>query len=239
MSILLRAALGSALFFMCFFSAIAAEKPFHRDDLTDAAVRLEAQIKTDAGTATKTAARLRRDADAAFARNDQRAGTQALSGIVAAAPDAAANWLRLARAILQIKPADDRERAALLERAATAAYVAYQRTANAGEEAEALLILGRSFADRMLWRPALDALRLSLALREAGDVRAQYERMRDDHGFRVLDYSVDSDRPRPAYASSSPRLCRANARISRRSLILRVWTSRDSRSTTSSFASKA
>jgi alpha-2-macroglobulin len=200
MSIMLRAALGSALLFMCFFSAIAAEKPFRRDDLNDAAVRLEAQIKADAGTATKPVARLRRDADTAFARNDQRAGTQALGGIVAAAPADAANWLRLARAIVQIKPADDRERVALLERAATAAYVAYQRTANAGEEADALIILGRSFADRMLWRPALDALRLSLASRELSDVRAQYERMRDDHGFRLLDYSVDSD-------SASPRIC--------------------------------
>src|SRR5262249_8527450 len=62
------------------------------------------------------------------------------------------------------------------------------------------VILGRSFAERSLWRPALDAMRLSLELREGADVRAQYEKMRDDHGFRLLDYSVDSD-------SASPRIC--------------------------------
>ena len=116
------------------------------------------------------------------------------------APADAANWLRLARAVLQVRPADDRERATLLERAATAAYIAYQRTASPGQEAEALVVLGRSYADRTLWRPALDALRLSLELREAADVRAQYEKMRDDHGFRLLDYTVDSD-------SASPRVC--------------------------------
>ena len=65
---------------------------------------------------------------------------------------------------------------------------------------QALVVLGRSYADRTLWRPALDALRLSLELREVADVRAQYEKMRDDHGFRLLDYTVDSD-------SASPRIC--------------------------------
>src|SRR5262249_147865 len=45
-----------------------------------------------------------------------------------------------------------------------------------------------------------DALRLSLELREVADVRARYDRLRDEHGFRLLDYSVDSD-------SASPRAC--------------------------------
>ncbi len=51
-----------------------------------------------------------------------------------------------------------------------------------------------------LWRPALDALRLSLELREVAEVRAQYERLREDHGFRILDYTVDAD-------AASPRAC--------------------------------
>ena len=63
-----------------------------------------------------------------------------------------------------------------------------------------LVIVGRTFTDRKLWRPALDALRLSLELREVADVRAPYEKMREDHGFRLLDYSVDAD-------SASPRAC--------------------------------
>ena len=197
---LLRASLTAALVFISSLPALSADKPYHRDDLAESAIRLEGQIKADAGPVAKPLATLRREADAAFARNDQRAGMQLLGQIVAVAPTDTANWLRLARTILQIRPADARERATLLERASTAAYVAYQRTGNAGEEAEALVILGRSFAERTLWRPALDALRLSLELREVADVRAQYEKMRDDHGFRLIDYSVDSD-------SASPRVC--------------------------------
>ena len=61
-------------------------------------------------------------------------------------------------------------------------------------------MVGRSFGDRSIWRPALDALRVSLDLREVAEVRQQYERMREDHGFRLLDYSVDAD-------AASPRAC--------------------------------
>jgi alpha-2-macroglobulin len=197
---LLRAGLTAALVLVSSLSVVAADKPYHRDDLAEAAVRLEGQIKVDAGPVAKPLATLRREADAAFSRNDQRAGMQLLGQIVAVAPTDTANWLRLARTILQIRPTDARERATLLERATTAAYVAYQRTSNRAEEADALVILGRSFAERSLWRPALDAMRLSLDLREVADVRAQYEKMRDDHGFRLLDYTVDSD-------SASPRVC--------------------------------
>jgi alpha-2-macroglobulin len=196
----LRAVLTATLVILSSFSAFAADKPYHRGDLADAAIRLEAQIRADAGTVTKPAATLRREADAAFARNDQRAGMQALGQVVAVAPGDSSTWLRLATTILQIRPGDARERATLLERASTAAYIAYQRADNGGEEADALAILGRGFAERNLWRPALDAMRLSLELREVADVRAQYEKMRDDHGFRLLDYSVDSD-------SASPRAC--------------------------------
>ena len=180
--------------------AFAADKPFHRDELADAAIKLEGQIKQDAGAVAKPLAALRTEADAAFARRDFRSGMQVLGQIVAVAPNESGNWLRLARAILQIRPTDDRERTLLLERASTAAYIAYQRAGNRAEEADGLAILGRTFADRRVWRPALDALRLSLELRETAELRAQYERLREDHGFRILDYTVDAD-------AASPRAC--------------------------------
>ena len=143
---------------------------------------------------------MRREADAAQEKRDTRALMQALSVLVAVQPNDSGNWLRLSRSILQLSAPNDRERATLLERAATAAYVAYQRAGNRNEEADSLALLSRTFADRKLWRPALDTLRLSLELREVADLRAQYEQLRADHGFRILDYSVDSD-------AASPRAC--------------------------------
>src|SRR3982074_3344296 len=181
-------------------SAQAADKAFRRDDLADSAIKLEAQIKSEAGPVAKSGVALRTDAAAAFKRSDFRTGLQTLGQIAATTPDDSANWLRLARTIFQIRPANSSEQTFLLERASTAAYIAYLRAANAGEEADALAVLGRAMSERKLWRPALDALRLSLDLREVADVRGQYEKMRDEYGFRLLDYTVDSD-------SASPRAC--------------------------------
>jgi uncharacterized protein YfaS (alpha-2-macroglobulin family) len=181
-------------------SAQAADKAFKRDDLADSAIKLEAQIKSEAGAVTKSGAALKTDADAAFRRNDYRTGLQIVGQIAATAPDDSGNWLRLARTIFQMRPANSSEQTFLLERASTAAYIAYQRAANASDEADALAVLGRAMSERRLWRPALDSLRLSLDLREVAEVRGQYEKMRDDHGFRLLDYTIDSD-------SASPRAC--------------------------------
>jgi uncharacterized protein YfaS (alpha-2-macroglobulin family) len=181
-------------------SAQAADKAFKRDDLADSAIKLEAQIKTEAGAVSKSGAALKADADAAFKRNDYRTGLQILGQIAATAPDDSGNWVRLARTIFQMRPANSSEQTFLLERASTAAYIGYQRAANPGDEADALAVLGRALSERKLWRPALDSLRLSLDLREVAEVRGQYEKMRDEHGFRLLDYTIDSD-------SASPRAC--------------------------------
>jgi alpha-2-macroglobulin len=196
----LRAGLAAALVAFACLPAIAADKPFERDDLAQAAIRLEAQIKTDAGQVGKAASQLRNEIDLAFKRNDFRSGLQLVGQLAAIAPQDASNWLRLARIVQQIRPANASERTMLLERSGTAAYLAYKRTKDRGEEADALTVIASSYAERKIWRPALDALRLSLDLREVAEVRAQYEKMRDDHGFRLLDYTVDAD-------SASPRAC--------------------------------
>jgi uncharacterized protein YfaS (alpha-2-macroglobulin family) len=189
-----------ASFFAPFPAAIAADKAFKRDDLEQAALKLEAQLKSEAGPTTKPLAQLRREAAAAVQRSDFRAGMGLLTQIAIAAPNEPSNWLRLARVFTQVRAANDGERATLLDRAATAAYIAYQRSNNRGEEADSLLVIGNAYSDRRVWRPALDALRLALELRETAPVRAQYERLREEHGFRLLDYTVDAD-------SASPRAC--------------------------------
>jgi alpha-2-macroglobulin len=204
MSALLRARLAVAfaavLVLVIPFAVRAADKAFVDDDLADSAVQLEAQIKSDSGAPTKPLVQIRKDADAAFAKNDFRNGMMLLGQIVAAQPNDATTWLRLGRTVMQIRPVNDQERATLLQRASTAAYIAYQRTTNRNEEADSLGFLGDVMRQREQWRPALDALRLSLDIREASTVRAQYERLRDQYGFRVLDYSVDAD-------TASPRAC--------------------------------
>ena len=199
-----RAALVAAVVAVCMaaasLSAQAANKPFQNSDLNQSAIVFEGQIKSDAGPSTESIAQLRKEADAAFAKNDFRKGMEVLGEIVASAPNDAVTWLRLSRTIVQIQPANDDERAQLLERAAAAAYIAYQRTSDRNVEVDSLVQLGNVLAQRQMWRPALDALRLSLELREAANVRAQYERLREQHGFRILNYTIDAD-------TASPRAC--------------------------------
>ena len=199
---LLRAGVAAAFFALAFTPAFAADgdKAFQRSDLDAAAIKLAAQIKQDAGTVTKPVAQLRKDADTAFQKRDFRNGMVVLGQLVTAAPDDASNWLRLARAVREIRPRDDREKIFLLERATTAAYIAYQRAKNRDVEGDSLALVGSLLEDRQQWRGALDAMRIALTLRETADLRGQYERLRIEHGFRMLDYSVDSD-------ASSPRAC--------------------------------
>jgi uncharacterized protein YfaS (alpha-2-macroglobulin family) len=195
-----RTGLAAVLLALALGPAIAAEKPFKQGVLDESAIKLGAQIKSDAGTVAKPATALRRDADAAFQKNDFRTGMLVLGQLVTVAPDDASSWLRLSRTILQIKPRDDREKVLLLDRASTAAYIAYQRAGDRALEADSLSVLGRTLADRQQWRAALDSLRLSLELRETAELRGQYEKLRAEQGFRLLDFTVDSD-------SISPRAC--------------------------------
>ena len=94
-----RAGLAAAVLALALTAAMAAEKPFKQGALDEAAIKLEAQIKSDAGTVNKPAAALRRDADAAFQKNDFRTGMLVLGQLVTVTADDAASWLRLARTI--------------------------------------------------------------------------------------------------------------------------------------------
>ena len=123
---LVRAGVAAALFAVVPLlwsgpAVAAAEKAFRNSELADSAIKLEGQIKSDSGTLTKPLPQIRHDADAAFSKNDFRAGMALLGQIVSAAPTDSATWLRLARTVMQIRPADDDEKRLLLERASTAA----------------------------------------------------------------------------------------------------------------------
>lgn len=65
---------------------------------------------------------------------------------------------------------------------------------------DALNALARALVLSDRYRPALEAYKKSLATLENPKVRATYEALNADHGFRMLDYSVDSD-------AVNPRVC--------------------------------
>lgn len=175
-----------------------AAKAFSRPDLESEAVRARAAIRKDRTEEAKG-----HTADELFAKGkrelqgDPNAAVDDFGGAIAAGRDDTAVWLGLARAA-QAAVADtnnDDRRTELNDWALPAAYLSYQRAGTRREEAEALDVLGTIYAAREDWRPALDSLAASLKAAEDADVRKVYDGYREDHGFRITDYKIDSDSP--------------------------------------------
>ncbi|MBV9066994.1 MAG: alpha-2-macroglobulin family protein, partial [Methylobacteriaceae bacterium] len=180
--------------------ARAQQKAYTNEQLASDAVRLEAQVRKDADARSqKPLDQLRRDMLAAATRNDTQAVLRTLAQIVAPDTKNATSWLAYARTALAV-PANLPPTYQLKNNAAIAAYLAYQRTGTKAEEATALSMLADIYASREEWRPALNAYRASLASSDVPAVRATYQRLREEHGFRIVDYKVDNE-------SASPRAC--------------------------------
>ena len=179
-------------------------RSFVRTDLASASVRLEAALKAEAGGALRPAGQSRAAGQALLAADKPDEAVAPLAAAVAADPADPRNWQAYARgaaaALGALEDNDYQGRARLRGRVTAAAYRAYERAGTAADAAAALAALGAAEAEQESWRPALDAYAASLALADAGPVRAAYETLRAEHGFRILDYKVDSD-------AAAPRAC--------------------------------
>lgn len=143
---------------------------------------------------------LRAAGERAAAAGEPRKAVSAYRSALSVNPDAADVWMALARQTLAINPKDYSERYDLPRAAISAALNAYRTAGGPDERAQTLAGLAEALARAELYRPALEAYKASLALANAPAVRAAFEALRDEHGFRVVDYTVDSD-------SASPRIC--------------------------------
>jgi len=124
-----------------------------------------------------------------------------LRPIIAAAPSESANWLRLgARHAADVVAQRFAQRRELLERARGRGLHRLSARRQPQRGSRRLIVIGKSFASATIWRPALNDCALSARSARGCRHPAVYEKMREDHGFRMLDYSVDSD-------AASPRAC--------------------------------
>src|SRR5262249_25477237 len=146
----------------------------------------------------KKPAELRQAGEKALGADPRAASRNFAAAVVADGRDVDA-WIGLARALLAIKVDPDKgnERYDLPVNASGAAYIAYQRAQDSGHKARALAVLGDALERRSFWRPAIDALKTSLALADNSQVRATYEKLRTEHGFRMVDYKTESEAATP------------------------------------------
>jgi uncharacterized protein YfaS (alpha-2-macroglobulin family) len=176
-------------------------RPFVHQGIARDAARYETYLKANWKAEGRKPADLKAAGDRALAR-DPRAASRSYAAAVTADDTDSDAWLGLARSLLAIKPDANSgsERYDLPVNASGAAYLAYHRAKEPARQARALGVLGDALARRSYWRPAIDALKLSLDLADNSQVRESYEKLKAEHGFRLVDYKADTE-------ASSPRVC--------------------------------
>ena len=171
----------------------AQEARFTHSGVASDAKRYETYLK--ANWQPKGSAReLRAEGDRALGSGtDARAAARAYAqAVVFDAGDVEA-WTGLARALLAIKPDQGAERYDLPVNASGAALTAYERARTPAAKSAALWVLHEALKRRSYWRPAIDALKASLAVVDDTKVREAYEALVAEHGFRIVEYKVDAD----------------------------------------------
>ncbi len=181
-------------------SSQTPNQPFFHEDTDRSAREFEAYLKAQWPTEGNTAKGWRSRGQAAMKASDARRATGFFASSVVLDGSLAETWLDLSRAYLAIQTEDYNEKNNFWRNASSTAFIAYQRAKSASLKAAALAALAESYSARSLWRIAIDAYKQSLALQDDTDVRAAFDQAVAEHGFRMLDYTVDSD-------AASPRLC--------------------------------
>ncbi|WP_020180929.1 alpha-2-macroglobulin [Methylopila sp. M107] len=173
---------------------------FQNRQASESALKLEARLKREAQGDSRPVAELIKQGVAQIRANSWREASVTFAVAAGKDPKNEQAWRNLSVALTKVETDDYSEKESLREQALGAGWLAYQVSPDAKTKARALAVLANAFAARENWRPALDALKASLALAETPDSRSTFETMRADHGFRVLDTSVDSD-------AAAPRAC--------------------------------
>jgi hypothetical protein len=199
MKIVLRCAV---LFLAVLFvsPASAQNAGFNNDEIERAAREYEDYLKTQWPTAGADAKGWVARAAAALKAQDPRRATGHFASAAVLDPANADVWLALARAYLAIKTDDANEKQNFPRSATSTAYLAFARSKTPAARGAALAVVGEALSLRSMWRPAINAYRASLTLAPSTVVKAAYDVLVAEHGFRMLDYTVDSE-------AASPRVC--------------------------------
>jgi alpha-2-macroglobulin len=146
------------------------------------------------------------DIAAAEAAGNARLAAASMEQLLTIRPGDGQLWLRLARQLSVAAPLNDSDSYVLPSRIIGAGLKAYTMLSTPVEEAEALDLAAQGFTKREMWRPALTAYKESLKLAESPQIRATYEQLRAERGFRVSDYKVDTDvtPPRACFEMTEP-----------------------------------
>ncbi len=173
---------------------------FLTPDLVDGARRQAGGLDSVFSPGLRSFAELVRAGSLARGNNDPALAATLYGAALALADEDPKVWLEFGRATLARPGSNFSERNQVREQATSAAINAYLRSADDGNKASSLVLLGNALEQRQLWRMAIKALRASLELRPDPAVTANLETLVAEHGFRVVTHRVDAD-------SDAPRIC--------------------------------
>jgi uncharacterized protein YfaS (alpha-2-macroglobulin family) len=183
-----------------------AAKPFPVDQFSYFISDYEAELSRLAPQVTRSASEIEGDIAAAKQAGNARLAAASLEQLLTRRPADGSLWLDLAQQLIAATPLNDSDGYAIPGKVIGASLKAYTLLASPADEAAALNAAAQGFAAREIWRPALMAYKESLRLTDNPQIRAAYETMRADHGFRVIDYKIDTDMvpPRACFEMSEP-----------------------------------
>lgn len=181
-------------------TAASAATGFQNREASESALKLEAKLKREAQSDSRPVAEIIKQGVAQIRAGSWREASVTFALAAGKDPKNEQAWRNLSVALTKVETDDWSEKETIRTQALGAGWLAYQVSPDAKTKARALAVLANAFAAKESWRPALDALKASLALADNPDARSTYETMRAEHGFRVLDYSIDSD-------AAAPRAC--------------------------------
>ncbi len=177
-----------------------AELNFLPAGFIDEARTLVGALKDRFSTAGVSYGALRTAGAAAMSAGRYDEAAVAFGQALAIAGDEAAAWLDFSRANLARAPKGYSERQQAASDASAAAIDGYLRADTSAVRAVALALAGSGLAKREEWKPAIRAYRASLALAEVRSVRAAYDKLTAEHGFRIVSHEVQAD-------SATPQIC--------------------------------
>ena len=177
-----------------------AELAFLPSDVIDESRAIIGDLKNRYPSIRQTYATLRTaGATATHAGKTDDAAADYAEALVLANEDPAA-WLDFARTSLARMSDDSDVQSKARTDASAAAIDAYLRSDTVANRATALAVAGQALGLREIWKPAIASYKASLALSEVAPVRDAYEKAVAEHGFRVVDHTVQAD-------SATPQIC--------------------------------
>ncbi len=177
-----------------------AELDFLSSGYIDEARTLIGALKDRYSTDGASYTALRSDGAAAMRAGNYDAAATAFGRALAIADDEAIAWLDFSRANLARTPDNYSDRDQAWTDASAAAIDGYLRADTVAARAVALALAGGGLTKREEWKAAIRTYRASLALAETGSVRAAYDKLVAEHGFRILSNDVQAD-------SAVPQIC--------------------------------